>query len=122
MFEFSYELADVPRPGIGSEQVKGFRVKMRESLPLASGHGPQVKHCYRFQIFRTLPKCENMDFDDCETIVKVTPEGALLYQQRQRNVGCGYDPDVNPSGLKVTDPLELFVLDYTKKLRLKMQR
>src|SRR6185436_11863849 len=69
-------------------------------------------------VFLTFTERWQLDRNDVEPIIQVSPEAALIDQCLQVYVRCGNDSCINFDGLNTTKPHELALLQDTKELGL----
>src|ERR1044071_5056246 len=89
------KLAHVSRVIVVTENIDSLRINLlRFSAGCARVFLQEVVHEQR-NIFKPLPQWRDFDWDDCQPVIKVFAERAVLHFALQNLVGCPDDPNIH---------------------------
>ena len=114
------ELAYISRPAVGSEFSERSLVQALYRSFAAQPLHEMVDQ--RRQILHVLGERWSADEEDCEPVVEIGTEVAVVGMLCERLVSCGHNPDIDFDGFVVTDALQLSTLDKAEELGLQRQR
>ena len=102
------QLANIARPGVGTERLLGIRRQLRAMEPMRFTCLPQVVAQQQHHVFRSLTKRWNVNLDDVQAEIQILSEDPGVDPFTQVSIGCGDKTDVRSASHAINaDRLDL---------------
>src|SRR5258708_35988746 len=101
------QFADVARPGMLLQSLRGRRIETGDALAVALGIVQKEMACKQRDILAPLAQRRKMDLDGIQAEEQVLAETSSCDFRVHVSVGGGQEADVHPAGFRGTDALPL---------------